>query len=67
MNHDYAHCINCRPDCPRGCFRAQLTWDLQYATKPYTVAWACFKGTEECPRRGRIEKEHGAKWESKEE
>ena len=58
MNHDYAHCINCRPDCPSGCFRAQLSRDLLRYGKlaPYAinfpVSYMHFRGTDECPRGG---------------
>lgn len=29
MNHDYAHCADFTPKCPRECFRAQLERDLK--------------------------------------
>ena len=28
MNHDYAHCSDYRKDCPKDCFRAQITKEL---------------------------------------
>ena len=53
MNHDYAHCMDYRDDCPMECFRARLTRDLNNRTnlpwKPYS--WMHFEGTEECKRK----------------
>lgn len=53
MNHDYAHCIDYSPDCPKDCFRAELVIDLHRRTdlwfKP--VSWMHFKGTDECKER----------------
>ena len=50
MNHDYAHCIDYKDDCPMECFRARLTKDLKNRTdlqwKPYS--WMNFKDTFEC-------------------
>lgn len=52
MNHDYAHCMDYRDDCPMECFRARLTRDLNNRTdlpwKPYS--WMHFNGTDECKR-----------------
>ena len=52
MNHDYAHCMDYKDDCPTECFRARLTKDLRNRTnlpwKPYS--WMHFKGTDECKR-----------------
>ena len=52
MNHDYAHCSDYRKDCPKNCFRAQLTKDLKQRTDllglPFT--WMSFKGTKECKK-----------------
>ena len=50
MNHDYSHCSDWSPDCPKDCFRAQLVRDLKQRTDllglPFT--WMNFKGTKEC-------------------
>lgn len=52
MNHDYAHCSDWSPDCPKDCFRAQLVMDLKQRTDllglPFT--WMSFKGTSECKK-----------------
>lgn len=55
MNHDNAHCANYRPDCPRSCYRANLT--REYKALPpgvtFPVTWAAFFGTKECLRKDR--------------
>ena len=49
MNHDYAHCMDYRDDCPMECFRARLTKDA--LDKHYTiVSFMHFEGTDECKR-----------------
>lgn len=49
MNHDYAHCMDYRDDCPMECFRARLTKEA--LDKCYTiVSFMHFEGTEECKR-----------------
>ena len=35
MNHDYAHCLDFKPSCPRSCFRARLARDLQANKEQY--------------------------------
>ena len=45
MNHDYAHCIDYTKDCPKDCFRAQLTSDLKPGD---IVSFMSFKHTDEC-------------------
>ena len=63
MNHDYAHCLDYKDDCPKECFRAQLVRDLRkYGNlAPYAinipVTWMHFEGTEECMRKDG--EEHG--------
>ena len=55
MNHDYAHCLNFRDDCPKECFRAQLMRDLlkrPHLERMIAISWASLKGTEECLRKG---------------
>ena len=32
MNHDNAHCLDYKDDCPKECFRGQLVRDLQTAS-----------------------------------
>ena len=49
MNHDYAHCLDYKEDCPEKCFRAQLTRDLKRNPIPWR-SWMHFKGTEECEK-----------------
>ena len=53
MNHDYAHCLNFREDCPQKCFRAQLVKDLKLHSTDIRlpVTWLDFRGTAECMRK----------------
>lgn len=48
MNHDYAHCIDFKDDCPRECLRAQLVRDLEKNFPDMEVSWVSFKDTHEC-------------------
>lgn len=49
MNHDYAHCMDYRDDCPMECFRARLTKEA--LDKHYTiVSFMHFENTDECKR-----------------
>ena len=49
MNHDYAHCMDYRDDCPMECFRARLTKEA--LDKHYTiVGFMHFEKTDECKR-----------------
>ena len=52
MNHDYAHCLDFREDCPKKCFRAQLVRDLETRSDLMCIplTWAHFVGIEECKR-----------------
>lgn len=50
MNHDYAHCMDYRDDCPMECFRARLTKDA--LDKHYTIlSFMHFENTDECKRK----------------
>lgn len=53
MNHDYAHCADFTEDCPKECFRAQLTRDLKRRINlgGLPLTWMHFKGTEECKKK----------------
>ena len=53
MNHDYAHCSDYRKDCPKDCFRAQITKELMQRTDlaGIPLTWMSFKGTEGCKRK----------------
>lgn len=51
MNHDATHCFNHSSECPKTCYRAQLTEELKNIQYPLPVSWAMFKGTDECPIR----------------
>ena len=51
MNHDYAHCMDYRDDCPMECFRARLTKEA--LDKHYTMGFMHFEGTDECKRKKR--------------
>lgn len=46
MNHDYAHCANMTDECPKSCFRAQLTRDLK---EGMVVSFMSMKNTDMCP------------------
>lgn len=48
MNHDYAHCMDYRYDCPMECFRARLTKEA--LDKHYTMGFMHFENTDECKR-----------------
>lgn len=49
MNHDYAHCMDYRDDCPMECFRTRLTKEA--LDKHYTiVSFMHFENTDECKR-----------------
>ena len=52
MNHDNAHCLDFKKNCPKKCFRAQLTREVEEIEELQFIplTWAHFKGTEECPR-----------------
>lgn len=51
MNHDYAHCLDFKPSCPRACFRAKLERDLQKNKEQYigmTFSYMRFRGCGLC-------------------
>lgn len=52
MNHDNAHCMDFKHDCPKECYRAELTRDLMNRADLIgcPVAWMHFKGTFECKK-----------------
>lgn len=53
MNHDATHCNDYTPDCPKTCYRASLTIDLEARWTEFIhvpISWANFKGTSECMR-----------------
>lgn len=61
MNHDATHCSDYRVNkCPRTCYRAQLTRDLNKRPDLWylTTSWANFKGTKECPILNKGDKEN---------
>ncbi len=52
MNHDYCHCADyIKSKCPKSCFRAQLTEDLEHRPDLIGIpmTYANLKGTDECP------------------
>ena len=56
MNHDYSHCADYQPDCPKDCFRAQLTKELldNPAIVPMGIAsFMSFRALEECEKNRR--------------
>ena len=56
MNHDYAHCLDYSPNCPKDCFRGMLIRDLRDNNKinliGTPIAWSHFDGTDECKKGG---------------
>lgn len=50
FDHDYTHCLDYKKgECPENCFRAEVTQELlDDEDFCFPVAWANFKGTEEC-------------------
>lgn len=53
MNHDYGHCLDCTDDCPKDCWRAELTRELKNDPEMIgiPVTWSHFRDTNECPVR----------------
>jgi hypothetical protein len=51
MNHDATHCADYRKNCPKSCYRAQLTEELKHIHYGLPVSWSHFKGTKECPKK----------------
>lgn len=59
MNHDYEHCLDFTRDCPKDCFRAELSRDLKggyYFIIGAPISYMHLKGSEEC-KLGQEEKE----------
>lgn len=55
MNHDYAHCMDFKDDCPTECFRARLVRNLYKQAQYFPIddipiSWMHFEGTDECKR-----------------
>lgn len=51
MNHDATHCLDYKKSvCPKSCYRAQLTEDLQNIDYFLPTSWSNFKGTKMCPK-----------------
>lgn len=50
MNHDATHCFNCSDACPKSCYRAQLTRELELIRYELPTSWASFKYSKECPK-----------------
>ena len=50
MNHDATHCGNYSEECPKDCYRAQLTEELQQIKYPWPESFALFKNTDICPK-----------------
>ena len=50
MNHDATHCADYNKSCPKSCYRAQLTEELEKIVYTLPVSWCSFKGTKECPK-----------------
>lgn len=51
MNHDATHCYDYDPEeCPKDCYRAELTEELRRINYPWPVSWSMFKYTDYCPK-----------------
>lgn len=50
MNHDATHCANYGPKCPKDCYRAQITEELNKIENLWPVSYAYFKYTPDCPK-----------------
>lgn len=50
MNHDAAYCLDYSTDCPKNCYRAQLTEELRRIDYELPTSWCHFKGTRYCPK-----------------
>ena len=50
MNHDATHCLDYCKDCPKSCYRAQLTAELRKIVYLLPVSWANLKETRYCPK-----------------
>ena len=51
MNHDATHCADYKKgECPKSCYRAQLTEELKHIIYYLPTSWSHFKGTRECPK-----------------
>ena len=59
MNHDYAHCLDWKPTCPKKCFRAMLVQDLEKRNdlREIPMSWMHFKGTDECPKAEKCQRQ----------
>lgn len=53
MNHDYAHCLDWKPTCPKNCFRAMLVRDLKKRNdlREIPMSWMHLEDTNECERK----------------
>lgn len=51
MDHDYAHCLDYRDDCPKECFRGELVRDLMTnPNAPRINTWSHLRETDICIR-----------------
>lgn len=58
MNHDATHCLDYKKSCPKSCYRAQLTEELNnmsYPLKPKYTSWSHYEGSKECSKTEREE------------
>ncbi len=62
MNHEYSHCLDYEPNCPKKCFRAQLTKELldNPTVVPMGIAsWTHFRNLDECEKNRKKVKSDG--------
>ena len=53
MNHDATHCADYDKQCPKDCYRARLTAEVQKSVDFYghLLSYAHFRGTQYCKLR----------------
>lgn len=51
MNHDACHCYDYKKGkCPKKCYRAKLTEELNRIVYLLPISWSHFEGTRMCPK-----------------
>lgn len=53
---DYARCIDFTDDCPKSCFRARITKDVDKVPDYVLLSWVHFGEMDGCPKQERIRK-----------
>lgn len=60
MNHDATHCLDYRKNCPKDCYRAQLTEELKHRKDLYylPISWAHLEGTILCEKKSTADRQN---------